>query len=63
VNPVLLVSTVASVALVAATVSVGPLRSVLGTTSLTLPQQLVVVALALVPFVATEASKVWARRA
>jgi Ca2+-transporting ATPase len=63
INPVLLFSTFASAAVVAAAVWVGPLRSVLDTTSLTLTQQLTVVALALVPFVATEMSKAWSRRA
>ena len=62
VNPVLLVSTVASAVLVAGTIWIGPLRAILGTTGLTLGQQLVVLALALVPFVATESAKARDRR-
>jgi Ca2+-transporting ATPase len=57
-NPVLLVSSVASAALVLGTLWLGPLRSVLGTTSLTAAQQLTVLALALVPFAVTELAKV-----
>jgi calcium-translocating P-type ATPase len=61
VNPLLLATAVVSSALVAATIWVGALRGVVGTTGLTLMQQLVVAALALVPFIATEASKAWPR--